>query len=138
MRRFVIVLASLSLAAFAASAKDTEENAREVAGVLSAEYRSCFGQGAPLNAEAYDCLDREYRRLEALLTAEYRAALARQPDESARARLTLDERRWWRSRFRHCEDETGDLQGSTAAVIHQHCEIDALADRIVELRHYSH
>ena len=89
-----------------------------------------------MNAESYDCLDREYRRLDALLTKEYRAALARQLDAAARTRLTRDEQKWWRTRFKHCRDEVGDLRGSTAAVINQNCEIDALARRIVRLRHY--
>lgn len=102
--------------------------------VLSSAFRKCFGPDAPLNAESYDCLDTEYHRLDALLTSEYKAALARQPDDAARARLTAAERNWWRTRFAHCKDDVGDMQGSTATVINESCEIDTLAERIVALR----
>src|SRR4051812_13867532 len=77
--------------------------------VLSPEFRRCFGKDAPLNAESYPCLDREYRRLETVLTREYSEALARQSDETARHRLKQQERVWWRKRFRHCKDDVGDL-----------------------------
>lgn len=108
----------------------------EAASVLSSNFRKCFAPAAPLNTESYDCLDQEYRRLDGLLTLEYRAALARQPNEAAKQRLQRDERKWWRARFRHCADEVGDLRGSTARVVNESCEIDALAERIVRLRHY--
>ena len=108
----------------------------EAANVLSSEFQTCFGKDAPLNAESYDCLDREYHRLDAVLKREYRAALARQRDETARQRLQKDERSWWRRRFRHCPDEVGDLGGSTATVLNENCEIHALAARIVSLRRY--
>jgi uncharacterized protein YecT (DUF1311 family) len=104
--------------------------------LLSPEFRKCFGKDAPLNAESYDCLDREYHRVDALLTNEYRAALARQPNDAARRRLQQGERNWWRVRFRHCRDEVGDMGGSTAAVLNENCEIETLAQRIVSLRHY--
>lgn len=136
MLRLIILLAIPAAVAIPAAARETKATAQEIAAVLSADFRTCFGKDAPLNAESYDCLDREYRRLDALLTAEYRAALARQPGDVARQRLIQDERKWWRGRFNHCRDEVADLRGSTAAVINQNCEIDALAHRIVELRHY--
>jgi uncharacterized protein YecT (DUF1311 family) len=107
----------------------------EAAAVLSPEFHRCFGKDAPLDGDSYPCLDREYHRLDALLTAEYRAALMRQPDAAARQRLQRDERQWWRIRFRHCRDDVGDLSGSTAAVVNEYCEIDTLARRIVRLRH---
>lgn len=115
---------------------NTESGAEDAAAVLSVDFRACFGTDSPLNAKSYDCLDREYRRLDALLTKEYRAALARQPDEVTRNHLTKNERRWWRTRFDHCADEVGGLRGSTATVINEECEIDALAKRIAELRQY--
>jgi uncharacterized protein YecT (DUF1311 family) len=108
----------------------------EAKAILSPAFRACFGADAPLNAESYDCLDREYHRLEALLTRDYRAALARLPDDAARRRLEANERSWWRTRFRHCRDDVGDLRGATARVINESCEIDTLAERIVRLRHY--
>ena len=112
------------------------EEGHEIEAILSSEFRTCFGPNAPLDAESYDCLDREYRRLDAVLTKEYRAALKRQPNEAAQQRLERDERRWWRSRFHHCKDEVGDLSGSTATVVNQNCEIEALAKRIMVLRSY--
>jgi uncharacterized protein YecT (DUF1311 family) len=119
-----------------ASAALTGGLSREAESVLSPEFRRCFGKDAPLNAESYACLDREYHRLDRLLTSEYSAALARLPNEAARQRLQHDERTWRRTRFRHCKDEVGDLRGSTAAVVNENCEIYALAGRIVRLRHY--
>ena len=105
--------------------------------VLSPTFRACFlDKDAPLNAEAYPCLDQEYHRLDAVLTQEYRAALARLADNAGRQRLQQNERLWWRKRFRHCKDEVGDLRGSTATVINENCEIDAVARRIAWLRHY--
>ena len=119
-----------------ATARCANAAAKEADAVLSQTFRVCFGKDAPLNAESYGCLDREYHRLDALLTKEYRAALARQPDETARMRLKRDQHNWWRIRFRHCRDEVGDLRGSTARVVNESCEIDALAQRIVRLRRY--
>jgi uncharacterized protein YecT (DUF1311 family) len=119
-----------------AVAQDSGGTAQEAHAVLSPTFRACFGKDAPLNAASYGCLDREYRRLNDLLTKEYRAALARQVDDASRDRLTRDERMWWRIRFNHCRDEVGDLNGSTARVVNESCEIDTLAERIVKLRHY--
>lgn len=110
--------------------------AEEAHAVLSPTFRACFGKDAPLDAESYGCLDREYRRLNDLLTKEYRTALARQVGDTSRKRLQWDERTWWRTRFDHCRDEVGDLNGSTATVVNESCEIDTLAKRIVRLRHY--
>ncbi len=93
---------------------DTEAKA-----VLSPAFRTCFGPDAPLDAESYDCVDTEYRRLDALLTMEYRAALARQQSELTRNRLLSDERNWWRTRFDYCRGEVGDLRGSTATVVNE-------------------
>src|SRR4051794_23706770 len=118
------------------AAKHAPVTDKEAAAVLSPAFDECFGKDAPLNAESYGCLDREYHRLDALLTKEYRAALARQPTAVARSRLQSDERSWWRTRFRHCRDEVGDLSGSTATVVNEFCEIYALARRIVRLRRY--
>jgi uncharacterized protein YecT (DUF1311 family) len=109
--------------------------ARESAdSLLSSEFRRCFGKDAPLNAESYGCFDREYHRLDRVLAAEYRAALARQPDAAARQRLQRNQRAWLGKRFRHCKDDVGDFRGSTATVINENCEIDALAARIAWLR----
>ena len=119
-----------------ATAQSANAGAKEADAVLSRTFRVCFGKDAPLNAESYGCLDREYHRLDALLTTEYRAALARQPDDTARMRLKRDQHSWWRIRFRHCRDEVGDLSGSTARVVNESCEIVALAQRIVRLRHH--
>jgi uncharacterized protein YecT (DUF1311 family) len=132
------ILTIVLLLAFngAATAQGAKAAAKEADAVLSPTFRACFGKDAPLNAESYGCLDREYHRLDALLTKEYRAALGRQPDETARMRLKRNEQNWWRTRFRHCRDEVGDLRGSTARVVNESCEIDALAQRIVRLRHY--
>jgi uncharacterized protein YecT (DUF1311 family) len=120
-----------------APAQKVSVSAKEADAVLSPTFRMCFGKDAPLNAESYDCLDREYHRLDGLLTKEYRAALARQPDGASRKSLQLDEQKWWQTRFRHCRDEVGDLGGSTATVVNGSCEIDTLAQRIVRLRHYA-
>lgn len=136
MRRLIVPLVLLFITAPPAAGKNVPGSRQRAKDVLSADFQTCFGPDAPLNAESYACLDREYRRLDALLTDEYRAALSRQPDDHARARLTQDERKWWGMRFKHCREEVGDLRGSTAAVINQNCEIDALADRITALRRY--
>lgn len=125
-----------ALFACAATAQARNVTAREAEAVLSPTFHACFGADAPLNAESYSCLDREYHRLDALLTSEYRSALARLPDKAARGRLRQDERSWWRTRFRPCRNEVGDLRGSTAAVVNESCEIDTLARRIVWLRRY--
>ena len=117
------------------SADDEAGISPEARTVLSSTFLICFGPDAPLNAESYSCLDTEYHRLDALLTTEYKAALARQPTEPARNRLLADERNWWRTRFEHCRDDVGDLSGSTATVVNESCEIDTLAERIVRLRH---
>ena len=129
-------LPMILLMASSGAAKADPSKSNEAASVLSSTFRACFGPDAPLNAESYDCLDQEYRRLDGVLTFEYRAALARQPNEAARQQLQRDERKWWRTRFQHCADEVGDLGGSTARVVNENCEIDALAERIVALRHY--
>lgn len=119
-----------------ASAESAQVRSKEVDAVLSAPFHRCFlVKEAPLNGESYDCLDREYHRLDAVLTREYRAALARQPNRDTRAQLQRDERKWWRTRFDHCRDEVGDLGGSTGAVVNEFCEIMTLARRIVTLRH---
>jgi uncharacterized protein YecT (DUF1311 family) len=136
MSRHFLALVLLATISAAAASQATDSSTDEASRVLSADFRKCFGKDAPLNAESYDCLDREYRRLDALLIKEYRSALDRQSNDTGRRKLTQDERRWWRIRFRHCRDEVGDFRGSTAAVINQNCEIEALAQRIVELRHY--
>jgi uncharacterized protein YecT (DUF1311 family) len=135
--------AALAAAAFLATwppaAAQSEKSARaqEAIDLQSPEYRACmFADDSPLDASRYDCLDREFHRLDTLLTQEYRAALARQPDDGARLRLEGLERKWWRTRFDECKGAAGDLRGSTAAVIVEMCEIDVLADRIVWLRHY--
>lgn len=124
--------------AIAASSRQTSVILEEAAAdVLSPAFRACFLKGeARLNAATFPCLDREYQRLDAILAREYRAALARQPDDPGRTRLEKSERIWWRMRFGHCKDEVGDLKGSTAAVINESCEIDALAKRVAWLRHY--
>jgi uncharacterized protein YecT (DUF1311 family) len=115
-------------------ARDAAETGAE--SVLSPAFRTCFlDKDAPLNAESYDCLDREYHRLDRLLMSEYGAALARQPNEASKRRLQQDQRSWLRARFRHCKDEVGDLRGATAVVVNENCEINALAERIVRLRH---
>ena len=133
--RFLPMILLIAISGLAA-AQDGKVTTKEADSVLSPTFRACFGKDAPLNAESYGCLDREYRRLDALLSKEYRAALARQPDEAAMRRLQRDERNWWRTRFRHCKDEVGDFRGSTATVINENCENDALAQRIVWLQHY--
>jgi len=136
--------ASLAFAAFLAtwplpasaqpSDPDLPQEARDL---LSAEYRAClFSEDSPLDASRYPCLDNEYRRLDAMLTHEYRAALARQPDEAGRQRIERLERQWWRTRFAACDDAAADLGGSTAAVIHEACEIHVLAERILWLQRY--
>jgi len=133
--RFAVALSVLALssAAFGQRVKTPSESDK----VLSPAFRACFlDKDAPLNAESYPCLDREYHRLDALLTHEYRRALAKQPNDAAKRRLQQNERSWWRIRFRHCKDEVGDFRGSTATVINEFCEIEALAKRIVVLRHY--
>ena len=136
--RFRPLLVVILLLAFndAAAAQKAQGTAKEAAAILSPRFRQCFGKDAPLNAASYDCLDREYHRLDAVLTTVYRAALTRQAAESSRKRLQRDEQNWWRTRFRHCRDDVGDLSGSTAAVVNELCEIDTLAQRIVRLRHY--
>lgn len=136
MKRLTVLLFGLTTLTFPAEANNAQATSREAKEVLSADFRNCFGPNAPLDAESYDCLDREFRRLGSVLTKEYRAALALQPNNAARTRLVQDERKWWRIRFKHCRDDVGDLRGSTAAVINQNCEIEALARRIVGLRHY--
>jgi uncharacterized protein YecT (DUF1311 family) len=114
-----------------------QDLAQEAGNLLSPEYRACmFSDDSPLDASRYDCLDDEYRRLDALLTQEYRAALARQPNDSARRGLERSERQWWRTRFDECEDAVADLGGATAAVIREACAIDVLARRVVSLRRY--
>lgn len=118
----------------AAIAQKGDSTAKEAAALLSPTFRACFGKDAPLDATSYGCLDREYHRLDALLTAEYRAALARQADDASRKRIEREEQKWLRTRFRHCREEVGDFRGATAAVINENCEIDTLAQRIVRLR----
>lgn len=136
----VLPLSAFFVTIFVTGAQAIAEN-REVSlddleTVLSAEFRECFGPEAPLNAESYGCLDQEYKRLDALLSKDYRSALARQRDDAARRRLQNDQRRWWGSRFRHCKDEVGDLRGSTAAVVNELCEINAVAKRVIVLRRF--
>jgi uncharacterized protein YecT (DUF1311 family) len=133
--RVVVTIAALALgsAGLGQRVKAPDESDK----VLSPAFRACFlEKNAPLSAESYPCLDREYRRLDAVLTREYRRAFAGQRNDTARRRLEQNERSWWRSRFRHCKDEVGDFRGSTATVINEFCEIEALAKRIVVLRHY--
>jgi uncharacterized protein YecT (DUF1311 family) len=126
--RSLVVTFAMLVIGTTADARDSKTPAREATGVLSSEFRQCFGPDAPLDAESYGCLDREYRRLDALLTNEYRAALARQPKDAAREKLIRDERRWWRIRFRHCKGEVGDLRArqplsstSPARLTHWRC-----------------
>jgi len=133
-------LGSIFLAAIGSTAfsQDVSVSEKEANAVLSPAFRACFlDKDAPLNAESYPCLDREYHRLDAVLTNEYRAALARQHDDLARRRLQSSERRWWRTRFKHCKDDVRDFRGSTATVINEFCEIEALAKRIVQLKHHT-
>ena len=106
----------------------------KVRAVLSPTYKACFGPNAPLDADSYGCLDAEYHRLDALLTQEYKSALARQPNDAARKSVEQDERLWWHTRFRACDKDASEFNGSTATVIHESCEIDALAQRILKLR----
>jgi|SRR5207253_6218625 len=88
------------------AAKGAPVTDKETAAVLSPAFGECFGKDAPLNAESYGCLDREYHRLDALLTNEYRDALARQRTAVSRSRLQSDERKWWRTRFHHCRTKS--------------------------------
>ena len=94
--RLFLTIALLLAFNGAATAQGSKAAAKEADAVLSPTFHACFGKEAPLNAGSYGCLDREYHRLDALLTKEYRAALARQPDEPARMRLRKDEQNWWR------------------------------------------
>lgn len=120
----------------APSGQDAVETSKEAEAVKSSKYKKCFGPGAPLDSESFDCLDAEYHRLDAILIKEYPATLARLPNDAEKQRLEQSERNWRRTRFRHCKDEVGDVRGSTGAVVNEDCEIDALAQHIVWLRHY--
>jgi uncharacterized protein YecT (DUF1311 family) len=119
-------IAMMALAGSAAAAQPAPPRSvileEAAADLLSRQFRACFiERDAPLNAESYACLDREYHRLEAVLTREYRAALARQPDDVGREHLQKNERAWWRTLFKHCKDEIGDMRGSTATVMNENC-----------------
>ena len=116
-----------------ASIQQPEEGSKSI---LSPAYRACFGADSPLDAESYGCLDTEYHRLQTIFTQEYRSTLSRQANDPARNSLRQDESRWWRIRFRSCDKDAAEFSGSTATVIHESCEINALAQRIFTLRHY--
>jgi len=84
------------------------------------------------------CIAAETRRLDNLLNATFRAALARLPDRPSRLRLRTLERRWLVTRFDFCHGQRGiggefDWAGQ---VMFGSCAIGELRGRIAWLHHY--
>jgi uncharacterized protein YecT (DUF1311 family) len=64
---------------------------------------ACIDRAAGSDTRASLCLNPEFERQDAALNRAYRAAMARQPNPTLRARLRSDQRSWLASRDGRCD-----------------------------------
>lgn len=121
-----------------ASALAAKPSTPEIEAVYSPQFRSCIDKSGGVTLYMRNCSAAESDRLDKTLNRDYRAALARLPNTAARERLRQSQRRWLRTRYDHCAAEAEPEQGGTLwLIIMDSCGLQAVAERIVWLRHYT-
>ena len=134
---YIALLSGASAAAAVPAYERFRASDAETERVISDDYRHCMDASGGVTANMRDCSEAEGRRLNTRLTTAYRAAMARLPTASARARLRALERRWVATRYRHCDREARSEGGGTMALlIMDSCATDEDVRRIVWLEHY--
>lgn len=132
MRIVVAVLVSVS-----ATVVMARPSTPEIQAEYSQEYHACADASDGVTSELRACSAAEHARLDVKLNREYRAALARLPNRSARETLRRSERAWLRNRYDHCAEEAEEERGGTLwLILMDSCSLEAVAARVVWLRHY--
>jgi uncharacterized protein YecT (DUF1311 family) len=103
--------------------------------VTSPEYRHCTND-AVSNGDAVECIYTEWDRLDRVLNANYRSAMAKMPNRQARDRLRNAQRVWLRQRDEDCSVENAGGHTAYELALHQ-CEIDELIRRVAWLKRLS-
>lgn len=84
-----------------------------------------------------ECNHTEFERLDAILNAEYRNAMARLPAKASRARLRASQRQWLKARWNGCYEAAKEEEGGTIWLLMvDSCGIGEMMNRIVWLKHY--
>lgn len=108
----------------------TPEQADEIS---SAKYQRCLNASLD-NAEAVECMADESPRLDVLLNASYRTAIAKMPNSRSQILLRDSQRQWLKDKYAICEQEVQAVGDTPYNMVGAQCAIDELIRRIAWLQ----
>jgi uncharacterized protein YecT (DUF1311 family) len=108
-------IAAAQVANFDANYARYRPSERAVATVTSPAYHRCNRQSGGVTVEMRDCSFAEQDRVDVLLNANYRRAMARL-SPARQQQLRASQRRWLTTRYNHCDNHP-DMEGGTLDLI---------------------
>lgn len=111
----------------------------QVEALLSPAYATCIRWSGGVMVVMRDCAALEYARLDNALNQTWRSAVNKLSDNTARARLRQLQREWIRTRWAACDEkvaQSGMVGGQSGLLIHDHCQLGVVAQRISWLETY--